>query len=302
MIMKKVLLMCLTIVVAHQYRAQQDAQYTLYMINGQALNPAYISSFDGAQANIQYRNQWASWNGAPRNVVVNGSMDYLNHRMASGINFSTDKIGVFTKSSVAIDQSYRIQTPLFNWSFGLRASLDQVSGQFSQLNLSPDGRIDQSLGGDWSKTTFNMGAGTYLNSNNWWVGVVIPRFVRNQLSSSGAQEVIHRYVSAGYVFGQNRTFQVKPSVLYKSTKGINPSIDYNLSLYYKEKIGLGIGKRSNDSFKLLAEWIIKDSIQLAYGYDVTTSALKTYAASSHEILIRYSMNQKSVQHHSPRLF
>ena len=50
--------------------AQQDPQYTQYMYNPLAINPAYTGSRDVLSVVGLYRSQWVGLEGAPRTFTV----------------------------------------------------------------------------------------------------------------------------------------------------------------------------------------------------------------------------------------
>src|SRR5690606_24237010 len=59
------LLMAAPFLLPRQARAQQDPQYTQYMFNLLALNPAYPGSADRVSIKALSRHQWAGFEGAP---------------------------------------------------------------------------------------------------------------------------------------------------------------------------------------------------------------------------------------------
>jgi len=54
--------------------SQQDAQYSQYMFNQLALNPAYAGSRDVLATSLLYRNQWTGIKGAPTTASLSVQM------------------------------------------------------------------------------------------------------------------------------------------------------------------------------------------------------------------------------------
>ena len=63
---KKHLVFAFIIVSAMQTFAQQDPQYSQYMFNQMAINPAYAGSKEAISASAFIRSQWTGIDGAPK--------------------------------------------------------------------------------------------------------------------------------------------------------------------------------------------------------------------------------------------
>ena len=81
-------------------KAQQDPQYSLYMFNGLALNPAYAGSSTGTIAGINYRTQWLGMDGAPRTTSANIHSRYGQEKLGTGLFVSNDQIGIFKRNQI----------------------------------------------------------------------------------------------------------------------------------------------------------------------------------------------------------
>ncbi len=64
--------------------AQQDAMYSQYMFNTQAINPAYAGSKDGLSAALISRNQWVGFEGAPNTTSFSAHAPLLGKRVGIG--------------------------------------------------------------------------------------------------------------------------------------------------------------------------------------------------------------------------
>ena len=73
--------------------AQQEAQYTQFMYNKLALNPAYAGSSDTPCISCIHRSQWIGFEGAPSSQVLNFHMPVLGNRVGLGASLAHDKIG-----------------------------------------------------------------------------------------------------------------------------------------------------------------------------------------------------------------
>src|SRR6202000_1527502 len=106
--MKKILMIvALGLVTLHGW-AQQDPMLTQYMFNQLLINPAYAGSKDYASASLLYRDQWASYKGAPNTLVGSLHGPLVNRRVGLGLELTADKIGVTTQYDAYANYAYHI--------------------------------------------------------------------------------------------------------------------------------------------------------------------------------------------------
>ena len=64
--------------------AQQDAQYTQFMFNKLAYNPAYAGSIESPTLTAIYRKQWIGLEGSPETQVLSYTQRMLYNRGGIG--------------------------------------------------------------------------------------------------------------------------------------------------------------------------------------------------------------------------
>ena len=67
---KKLLLFVLFVFSAFISMAQQDAMFSHYMFNTQAVNPGYVGSRQVLSVMSVYRTQWVGFDGAPNLSLI----------------------------------------------------------------------------------------------------------------------------------------------------------------------------------------------------------------------------------------
>lgn len=287
--------------------AQQEAQYSMYMFNGMAINPAYSGSLEGLSASALYRMQWVGIEGAPKTLFANVHRPFFDGKMGAGLTVVNDQIGVMDRNSVALAGSYHLAMPTFRVSFGLQGTYSQYSIGLGGVQHSLDGSADPTFSGTISQSTFNVGGGIFAYADRWFAGVSAPHFMRNPLSdelintTSSAVEVPHFFAQAGYIHSLNPLVALKPSFLLKAVNGSPMVADINLNAYYKKTIGIGAGYRTSGSVIAMLECQPLPHFRFAYAYDYMLSKLNTFAGSTHEVMLRFDMGAKGV-HISPRLY
>ncbi|MEX0273406.1 MAG: type IX secretion system membrane protein PorP/SprF [Flavobacteriaceae bacterium] len=281
---------------------QQLPQFTQYMYNTMSVNPAYTGSRGTLNATLLYRYQWAGIEGNPRTatLAVHSPMKY--NRSALGISYINDRSGdeqshfAFANYSYTIPMGQKLKLAL-----GLNAGL--VNYGFKRI---PD-PTDPSFSGDFTRSAPNFGAGLYLHTNHWYLGVSTPRILTTDLNE-GEFEALERnsyYGIAGVVINISPTIKFKPTALAKITNGAPASYDATASLLFSEKLWIGASYRFNDvdNIGFLLDYQVTDFIRLGYAYDLPRGDFNTYSSGSHEIILIYELWPKKLGGiKSPRYF
>ena len=305
---KRLLSAVLIVISSWSVKAQQDPQYTMHMLNGMSIHPAYAGSLGGLSANVLYRNQWVGFDGAPKTISANAQMRYFRDQLGTGVSVFSDKIGVFNRSTMNVAQAYHLHINQLTLAFGIQASMEQFSAKLSEVNPVLIG--DDKFSGNISKSVLNFGTGLYLYNDKFWFGASIPHLLKSKWSSvdtSNPYLTNHLFVSTGGVLDVG-VVQVKPSMMLKKSgimdkKSDSPmQFELGCSVYAMSKFGVGLNYRLKDAIIYLVEFQVNDAFKIAYGYDQTTSNLRSYSNGTHEILLRYSFNNGGKALSSPRLF
>src|ERR1700761_909423 len=83
-------------------RAQQTIQFSQYMFNGMAVNPAYAGYKDDWTVNLSSRIQWVGINDAPQTgtASIDGLTNTYNKNIGIGLIATFDRLGPENTSSV----------------------------------------------------------------------------------------------------------------------------------------------------------------------------------------------------------
>lgn len=305
--MKKIVSILLLVVASTTAIAQQDPQYSMYMFNGLAINPAYSGSLGHLSANALYRTQWLNIDGAPTTLVANVHSPFANNKVGAGLSFTNDQIGVMARNQIAAMGSYHLQLPKYRIAFGLQLSYNQYQLGLSNVQTNNDGTSDQAFATNINTSTVNFGTGIFFYGKNWFIGAGVPQMAEKKITDpiTGAKqtsvELPHVFINAGFIYAINPMVDLKPSVLLKTVSGMPLSADINVNAYYQKRYGVGFGYRHSGSMIAMLECQVHPMLKVAYAYDRAVSNLGTFAGSTHEILLRFDMVQKGSSI-SPRLY
>ena len=303
--MKKIYPVIIILLMGVSAQAQQLPQFTQYMYNTIAINPAYAGNRDALSVIGLHRSQWVGIEGAPVTQTLSVHSPLRNEKIGLGVSIINDNIGYEDYTYAYADFSYTV-----NLSASTTLSLG-LKGGMSYYNLEEELLVnvdDPFLNGDtFNRWTPNFGAGVYLSSQDWYVGLSAPKFINNdnnemEGSEYVALEQVHYYLTGGYVFDLNESLKLRPTALAKLTNGAPLSVDISGTLIFDEKFYLGANYRFNDAVGAFVDFQVLPSFRVGYGYEYSVSDLQPYTSGSHEILLIYELRLKNTKYISPRFF
>lgn len=288
---------------------QQLPQFTQYMYNTVSINPAYAGSREVLSIVGLHRSQWAGFERAPETQTLSIHTPLTNDKIGLGLTFINDKLGYEKFTYVYGDFSYTInlneETKL---AFGLKAGFSQY-GIDSELRAAEGG--DPGIGGIQNRWEPNMGAGMFLHTNKWYLGLSAPRLLNidhNTIEVNGIEYgVIDRvayYLTGGYVFDLNSKIKFKPAGLIKATNGAPMSYDITANFLFNEKLWLGAAYRINEdvgALGALVDFQVSKQFRIGYAYEYPMSDINQFSNGTHEILLMFEF-VKANRVKSPRYF
>lgn len=309
--MRKILLFSIGMFLSLVVVAQQDAQYTQFMYNKLAYNPAYAGSLGATTATGIIRSQWIGLEGAPKSQVFNIDAPLYDNRVGIGLNIARTTIGIGTNYNADISYAYRVPLGKGNIGVGLQGSIRSFNANYSDDRLiSTEGTIfDASIPvGQQNKMTPNFGAGVYYKEERLYVGFSVPRLLENNIDFSEDATVIsnsirHFYLMGGYLFDIKEGVQLQPQVLIKYAQNSPLDVDLNLNAIFMNKYMVGatyrVGGSSRglpaESIDILFSTQINENFLFGIAYDVTVSELRDYSSGSIEAMVRYSFGPKNTE-------
>ena len=267
--------------------AQQLPQFTQYVYNTMSVNPAYAGSRETLSATALHRNQWAGIEGNPTTSTLSVHSPVRFSRIGLGLSYINDRLGDENTNYIYGNFSYTI--PLsrrVNMAFGLNAGVTNYS-----LN-NPDPN-DPFFNADFTRWNPNIGAGVYVSSRTWYVGVSSPRLLNTDLNE-GEFAAIERnsyYAIAGKVFDIGNTTKFKATAIAKVTNGAPATYDVTGNFLLFDKLWLGASYRFNDadSFGVLADFQLSNSFRVGYAYDLPTATFRPHSGGTHELILIYEL-------------
>jgi type IX secretion system PorP/SprF family membrane protein len=278
--------------------AQQDPQFTQYMYNTVAINPAYAGSRGMLSIFGIHRAQWIGLEGAPTTTGTSIHTPLNDSRIGLGVSMLQDAIGPSNKQTLSADFSYTISTSEnYKLSFGLKGTASLFSIDYTKLNRFDinDPRFQN-----------NIGAGLYLHSKQFYAGISVPFMLQsnefNDINSQVTHESLHYYFMSGYVFEISESTKFKPAFLAKAVEGAPLQVDLSANFMLNNKFVLGGAWRWEAAMSGLAGFQVNDNWFIGYTYDADSTKLANYNSGSHELFMRYEFIGKKEKIVSPRFF
>ncbi len=329
---KTKLLILASVFLVNVAAAQQRSHYTQYILNNYILNPALSGIENYTDLKVSARDQWVGFDGAPRTfyLTIHGPLGKKDYKTSAtsftipgenprgnsywenytasephhgiGLTVLNDKTGNFNRFTTYATYAYHI---------GLNATTNLSAG-FSAgitiVGLNADGKIDfgggtpsdPALGnatGELNKLKPDIGAGLWLYSANYFIGLsaqqIVPQklaFVDDATFKTKGRLIPHVFLTGGYRFMVNDDINVIPSIMVKYINGAfqdNYQAEGNIKAQYRDLFWLGASYRQFDGYAAMIGLNVANTFNIGYAYDFTKTDLRTYSRGTHELMIGF---------------
>jgi len=283
-------------------KAQQDPMFSQYQYNPLSINPAYAGTKENFVMTGITRMQWVGIKDSPKTQSFSIHSP-MGKNMGLGFTAQNDNAGPLHQMMFYADYSYQIDLGFESrLSFGLKAGFHVVD--LDLMKIESYQQNDPSIYNLDSYFLPNVGVGIYFYNYNYYLGISAPRLLNQSLNPQiiGQSELVrHFFLSTGYVFDLDDIVKVKPSLIVRYTPNAPVSFDVSTHLYY-DKVGFGVGYRSEDAFVGFFEFYMNRQLAFGYSYDYTMSDLRHESNGSHELMFRYDFSKGGDICREPKYF
>lgn len=314
---------------AFNIHAQQTVQFSQYVFNGLAVNPAYAGYREDWTGSLSYRMQWAGINGAPRTAVASfdGVTNDDEKRVGLGFIAINDRLGAQNTTSLYGNYAYRLQIDddeERRLSFGIAFGLTQYGIDGTKLNAVDPNDTSIPMGNE-SKIYPDFRVGVYFSDPKYYISAsVLDMFsaYRDQITTDDNYKILkqvrHLYISGGAIFRLSEVLDIKPTFMLKEDFKGPTNLDLNayllinkrfwiggsyrtgVSLWEKSNLQKGLDK--NNALAAIVEVFVSDRFRVGYSFDYSTNALASYQQGSHEITLSMTFPRKNYRVMGPKYF
>ena len=281
--------------------AQQLPQFTQYMFNTISVNPAYAGSRETLNVTALHRSQWSGLDGNPETTTFSIHTPLKNEKIGLGLSYIRDDLGFENTNYVYGDFSYTVPLSYnVNLSFGLK-------GGFTSYSKQDADPVD---GAETAITIYqpNFGAGAYVSSNRWYVGLSSPRILNNTVEQGtfDSLERTNYFAIAGLVIDLSLDIKFRPSILARAVNGAPATYDATAGFLFYEKFWAGATYRFNDlsNFGAYMDYQVTKDIRIGYAYDLLSQEIRGLSSGTHEVILIFEprLAKKTDLYKSPRYF
>lgn len=277
---------------------QSEAQYSQYMFNGLAINPAYAGSHGELDLSVLSRHQSTGIEGAPSTQTFTGHAGLLDQKIGLGMLVINDKIGVTQQTGFYLSYAYKIHFDDATLSLGLQGGGTMVDAQYSQLLIRQPG--DPLLGADVQGFKPNFGAGVYYYSQRFYAGISAPQLLdAGNVQFTQLQPLI---VTSGYVFPVSSAVKLKPNILFRVVDQKPVEFNFNLNALFHDVLWVGASYRPSNSVNVILELQLTEKLRFGYAYDFGINDLQKATTGSHEFLLNFQLRKSKRGVINPRYF
>lgn len=301
----KILILVFVAIVSLSTWAQQLPQFTQYMYNTIAINPAYAGSRETLAIVGLHRNQWLGFPGAPTTQTLSIHSRLNKENIGLGFSFINDELGFENHVYMYGDFSYSIKlNAISKLAFGVKAGFTSFNFDNKLYELNSDDLLIGRLEERWRP---NVGAGVMWLWERGYLGLSAPRLINHNYTDSPykAMERLSYYFTGGYVFDIGLDTKFKPAFMVKATNGAPISTDVSANFLFFEKLWLGAAYRFNSTtgaLGLMTDYQILRDWRIGYTFELPTSEIRPYAHGTHEIIIMFEVFNPRRRVTSPRYY
>jgi type IX secretion system PorP/SprF family membrane protein len=303
--MRRILVFTFCVMSALKGFSQQDPQYSQYMFNQMAINPAYAGSKEALSTTAFIRDQWTGIDGAPKTQTISAHGPLKSRKVGLGFSVIADQIG--PKKSVGALASYAYRIPVKNGklSFGLRFGVFNYTYNWDDIIYKDAGDV-YNTHTQTSKIVPTADCGLYYYSNSVYAGLSATHLYSGKLTSvsslngDDAKLAPHIFFTFGKAFDLGENLIFNPSVMVKTAKGSPSTFDLNASFLLKQRLWLGVSVRSTYGVVVYTQFNITDKFKLGYSFDYGINQIGKLGGGTHEIMLGYDFNISHSKIASPR--
>ncbi len=281
-------------------KSQQLPQYSQYMLNELAINPAVAGKDDFSEVRMSSRLQWTGITDAPRTYMLNVHGPIEKKNMGLGMSMFTDIVGPTRRTGLNFTYAYKIKLKEdVHLSMGISAGMLQYGIDGNKIRMREEG--DEQLQMKYQTIYLpDFGMGVYLYSKKkYYIGISLPQINQSQIplyptAYKNSRLATQLNINGAYTYSINADFSVEPSFLVKYERPAPMKIDLGVRAIYKDQIWAGLLYRHHDAVSCLIGFKYQDYLLIGYSYDFTTvKTLSAVAGSTHEFMlgIRFSRKQ-----------
>ena len=259
--------------------------YSQHFINPVLVNPGATGINDYQELILNYRNTWASFDGAPKTITLNFNGP-VGNRLGFGAQLFRDTYGALETSKGMIALSYTIESETNKVGFGLSTELVNPNDDVFLRNIDGNKFFDASFG-------------IYgIYDNQFKYGVSFPSLISSKINiedgDPGDRDLGYIAHFAYATKTKESNIGVEPSIFIKSLNNIPTHVDLNVKLSFLDgkfvgAAGYTLGADKKIGFLMGTN---VENLSINYSYNISTRSFQDYNNGAHEFSVAFAFNKK----------
>ena len=280
---------------------QQSAQFSQYMFNTLFYNPAYAGVEGVTTLTAFHRTQWAGYQptldnpGGINTQVISLNAPILRLRSGFGLHIVNDNIGPLTNLEAQASYAYHLGVGDGKLSLGVRVGAFSQTVDYDQYRpVDPDDQLLQA-NGRVSQLRPDFSVGVFYRARQYYAGIGFKHLIDTQFDFVGVDTLNnplenHITVTGGFDYEPTYKIRLTPSFLVQSDLNTY-SFDVGILATYDDTMWGGVSYRQQEAVVGMVGYSFfkEKSLKLGYSFDYTVIAQEAKAATSHEIMVTYSL-------------
>ncbi|NOU47910.1 MAG: PorP/SprF family type IX secretion system membrane protein [Bacteroidales bacterium] len=277
-------------------KAQQFPVSSHYVFNNYSLDPGFAGLFANGEAYLNYRKEWASFNGNPSTIRANG-FTQIRPGMFLGGELLNDKVGIFNRFRVKLNYTYGVQLADIQYlNFSVWGSLFQSSINVDAINADPNDPLTKDIS-KLNGTDVNAGFSLVYNRDKFTLGFGMPTLFRTKDAYSGGasgkfafeQEILF-HISNRFLLAPD--WHLQPFVMWSRTNNMPSIIDISATVFYMEKYWLTMLYRNSSMLAIGVGGELYQGLTMAYTYEIGMRGINGRLGGAHEISLGFRFGIK----------
>lgn len=261
------------------------------------INPAFSAIAGGSNIDFSFRSQWTEFTNNPYDIALKYQSLASEKKIGVAFELSDKSNGLIHTTSFSGSFAYHLEIDggrdRSKWlSVGLNFTPAVLNfDKRSLYTITPD---DPALQNNIeNELMLNIGVGAVYYTNNFYLGVSIPRILENNIQGSTGKVIMTPETRSTYQFAIGATAPVSRQVdligeLFMSYNEISGSeIIGELSMLISNSIKFGAQYRTSKMFTLNTSFSINDKTVVGYSYGINTLSDASTSASTHQLKLSY---------------
>lgn len=269
--------------------AQLDPQFSQFMFNRLAVNPAYAGAANGALLTAIYRNQWVGLPGNPQSFQFSGHTPFWNNRAGAGLLVSHDRLSPLYTTDIVGSYAQRINLGgNHHLAMGLSVGWRHQNLNQDEIRTANSGVPDPAFTNLGSANQVDFGFGLFYHNEKLYVGVSAAHLTEPKLTltDSNGTTLSRQYrLLAGYDISLSQDVVLSPAAQFRiDEQTLQWQVDVNMNLMLYDRFWLGASYRHEDAVALLVGFHVIPRLRIGYAFDVPLNDLSGGHNGTHEVM------------------